>query len=68
MSNWVKCSGQLPEESTVVLVVAIGVGPRSDYTTDMYCGWYCNEVWSRWPHPFPPTHWMTLPEAPKETK
>ena len=35
------------------------------YTTDPYCVWpddICD--FARWPHPFPPTHWMPLPAAP----
>lgn len=34
------------------------------YTTDPWCVWYSNGEFVRWPHPFPPTHWVPLPEAP----
>ena len=35
------------------------------YTTDPYCVWPDDEGdFARWPHPFPPTHWMPLPAAP----
>ena len=34
------------------------------YTTDPWCVWYSNGEFVRWPHPFPPTHWLPLPKAP----
>lgn len=41
-----------------------GYGARS-YTSDPYCVWpEGTGVWARWPHPFPPTHWMPLPDGP----
>ena len=36
------------------------------YTTDPWCVWYSNGEFVRWPHPFPPTHWMPLPPPPQE--
>lgn len=37
----------------------------SRYTTDPYCVWPDGKGnWARWPHPFPPTHWMPLPPPP----
>lgn len=56
-----------PTERTAMFVVrgfsvdSPRVGARN-YTTDPYCvlpngaGW-----WHRWPHTFPPTHWMAIP-------
>jgi len=39
------------------------------YTTDPYCVWRADDgSFARWPHQFPPTHWMPLPAAPKEPK
>jgi hypothetical protein len=39
------------------------------YTTDPYCVWPgYGGGWVRWPHVFPPTHWMPLPATLGETK
>ena len=36
------------------------------YTSDPWCVWRCLDGgFARWPHNFPPTHWMPLPSAPK---
>lgn len=41
------------------------------YRSDPYCVWFdaikdgAPSPWKRWPHPYPPTHWMPLPEPPK---
>lgn len=33
------------------------------YTTDPYCVWWeGNDQYARWPHQFPPTHFMLIPE------
>ena len=38
-----------------------------NYTTDPYCVWPGKDGgWVRWPHPFPPTHYMPLPAAPAQ--
>lgn len=35
------------------------------YTTDPYCVWRGDSgEFVRWPHQFPPTHWMPLPTPP----
>lgn len=49
------------------IVIAKDVKPTesfpSTYTTDPYCVWMEDEfVCARWPHQFPPTHFMLLPE------
>lgn len=46
-------------------VTNLNAGCRN-YTTDAYCVWPGDEGngWVRWPHTFPPTHWMPLPKAP----
>lgn len=32
------------------------------YTTDPYCVWRTDDGgFARWPHSFPPTHWLPLP-------
>lgn len=63
--EWIKCSDEVPDNRKMVLLVAINQGPKGSYTTDMYCGWRNGYEWSRWPHPFKPTHWLPLPEPPK---
>jgi len=70
MSRWIKCSDQLPDSKQPVIMIAVGVGPRGNYTTDQYCGWLSGEwsspLWVRWPHvDFAPTHWAEQPEPPK---
>lgn len=68
MSEW-KPISELPAERKMVVLVAIDVlipinETRSTlYSTDPYCGWRNSDgSFARWPHPFPPTHFATLPE------
>lgn len=43
-------------------VEGMSTGP---YTTDPYCVWIgIEDELARWPHRFPPTHWLPLPPAP----
>lgn len=63
MSEWIKISEKKPANKQHILMVAINQGPREDYTTDQYAGWFSNG-WNRWPHSFEPTHWQPLPEPP----
>lgn len=43
--------------------VAYGDGPFT-YISDPYCVWRDDDGgFARWPHHFPPTHWLPLPEA-----
>jgi hypothetical protein len=40
-------------------------GHARNYTTDPYCVWPGSDGgWMRWPHSFPPTHYMPLPPQP----
>lgn len=42
-------------------------GRLKNYTTDPYCVWQPQPgVFPRWPHPFPPTHFVKLPTDPKD--
>ena len=41
--------------------VFVGSG-RTKYTTDPYCVWTEDGEFVRWPHNFPPTEFMELPE------
>lgn len=51
----------------VVIGVTDGNGFTGDrpYTTDPCCVWRDEDGrFARWPHHWPPTHWMPLPPAP----
>ena len=52
------------------VVIGINVKPieteNFTYTTDPYCVWSEKGKFVRWPHHFHPTHWMPLPQPPKE--
>lgn len=39
-------------------------GSAGSYVTDPYCVWYedVTDQYARWPHPFPPTEFMELPD------
>jgi hypothetical protein len=54
----------------VVIGIRVKFGNTvSGYISDPWCVWRRgDDGFSRWPHPFPPTHWMPLPDLPKETK
>jgi len=52
--RWIPTTEQLPVNRKAIYMVAI----EGKYTTDQYGGWYSGDTWVRWPHPFPPTHWM----------
>lgn len=58
-------------ETTMFLVIGITQGNvftgGRPYTTDTYCVWQNSKgEFSRWPHNWPPTHWMPLPQPPKD--
>lgn len=45
--------------------VANGFTGGNKYTTDPWCVWRNDDgSFARWPHNFPPTHWLELPEQP----
>jgi hypothetical protein len=51
------------------VVIAVGTIPfpvsLSTYTSDPWCVWRKDGGgFARWPHDFPPTHWMPLPPPP----
>lgn len=64
--NWIKCTEQLPPKDIKVLCC------YSDQYMDIMEYWYDDEKGKPefWNPPNPPinnvTHWMPLPEAPKE--
>lgn len=70
MADWIKCSERMPDEFDKVLLVAYG--------KVVYYGWYCgvlpnnHETWRDsegsiyWDDDV--THWMPLPEPPKEVQ
>ena len=49
------------------MFVVIGINVLAGrYKTDPYCVWRdAEEGFARWPHHFPPTHWLPLPPVPK---
>jgi hypothetical protein len=44
----------------------IGRYPGDRGWSDIYAGWWDDHErkWMRWPHAFPPTHWMPAPSPP----
>lgn len=62
MSEWQPIE-TAPKEKTPMIVV---IGLFGNYVTDPYCVFYSNNEWCRWPHVKQPTHWMPLPEPPKD--
>lgn len=63
-------SGYLPidtmsvKDKTMFVAIAIDVEGfvSRPYTTDPYCVWKEGDKFVRWPHKFPPTHWLPLPK------
>lgn len=64
--KWIKCSERLPEESGNYLVSRFNGhrGQSLDWNADVR-GWNVTSKGERCYELFP-THWMPLPEAPKE--
>lgn len=57
----------LPAGSFFVLLRANKRGDGISYITDPYCGWKNKDGrYVRWPHDFPPTHWMPIPELTQD--
>lgn len=53
------------QRTPMIVVMAIDVPVQQGalrYTTDPYCVWWDEDYgrWARWPHPYPPTHWLPL--------
>lgn len=60
-----------PYSMFVVIAMDVTVGAAIRYTTDPYCVWplgFQTGEYVRWPHSFPPTHWMPLPNYNPKTK
>lgn len=60
-----------PKDSREMFVVRafnvdpIGIGKGFSYTSDAYAVFRADDgAFVRWPHTWPPTHWMPLPAAP----
>lgn len=70
MSLW-KPISELPDDigKEMFVVRAFNVvntldGPK--YTSDPYCVFKRSDVFVRWPHSFPPTHFLRLPKLNDE--
>lgn len=65
--NWqpIETAPQGHRPFPVFVVIAIGTTEASTnitYTSDPYCVWRKSDgSFARWPHYFPPTHWLPLP-------
>jgi hypothetical protein len=71
--EWMPIGSAPPDGKEMFVVIACGVKPfpnsRSTYTSDPWCVWRDKDgSYARWPHDFNPTHWMPLPEPPKEER
>jgi len=69
MSNWIKCSEQMPPEKTGVLVATEMDGPgdwRMKWATFVPGHPDADDGWLIPGASWMPTHWMTLPEPPEE--
>ena len=57
-----------PKDRTMVVLIGVtegnGFTGGRPYRSDPWCGWFSDGEWQRWPHPWPPTHWMPLPAPP----
>jgi hypothetical protein len=42
--------------------------PNGPTWSDPYFAWQESGKWQRWPHAFPPTHWMPLPAPPSDSQ
>lgn len=70
--NWISVKDRLPELNTDCLIylsratVYIQMVKFEDYHKDLGIGWY-SEEYGFWKFDYPSiTHWMPLPERPKE--
>lgn len=61
--TWKPISSAPKVKAPMYVVIAVW----ESYTTDPYCVWCEDGKFVRWPHKAPPTHWMPLPEPPKES-
>lgn len=65
-SPWINRHDRTPEDGQHIIMISVAAGPKQDYVSDCYCGYYqanC-DVWVRWPLPTRPTHWMPRPPDP----
>lgn len=59
-----------PPPGTRTMFVVAAFGARAGtYNSDAYAVWrYADGVFARWPHLFPPTHWMPLAVPPHQAQ
>jgi hypothetical protein len=69
--RWVSVKERLPEIGREMFVVrgfdVIPCEGCRPFTTDAYAVWLEGDKFVRWPHNFPPTHWMLLPLPPLDS-
>lgn len=53
-------------EGRMQYVLLVGQYPMTPGFSDVYQCWWneTHQEWERWPHDFPPTHWMPGPKPP----
>lgn len=74
MNEWQPIETVPKDDRTMLVVRAFNVKNRFtggvEYTSDPWCVWVdvkgSEIVFCRWPHRFPPTHWMPLPPPPEK--
>jgi hypothetical protein len=63
-NQWQPIKTMLLDSRKTFLVQAFNVLPakcKIPYTSDPYVVFWLNNKFQRWPHDFPPTHWMAIP-------
>lgn len=49
-------------DRTMFVVKAFNTPAMNGYTSDPWCVWKEGDCFARWPHQFPPTHFLMLPK------
>lgn len=68
--KWIKCIDQLPGKYKKILIsngkdVCVGT-QQSAFDSLIYCSRYCDDCPAGGNEDYGVTHWMPLPDAPKE--
>lgn len=67
MSEWISVNDALPSQRGQYLVLILEEANKRSMLLDVWTGkeWHDNQYWCPW---IKITHWMQLPEMPKEDK